>query len=217
MPFLHPWFGAPRGRIAGIASVALVLAMSSGGAAAGVSDPDGRTEQAAALDADVAASLPYAIARQRADAYAKRIEAQVRRHRAGIICPVAGIVWFYDDFGNPRSGGRRHEGNDLMSAGGVHVVAVVDGAVTFKSGSRQGTGAYLRGDDGNEYWYFHLDEYAGEPRLVRRGEVIGVVGESGNAGGVHTHFEIHPGWDPDDAENPYPKIDLVCTDRVPMR
>ncbi len=169
-------------------------------------------------DFDVAdpALVPVAVALTSSNVEALEVEARVRRERAGMVCPVRGPIWFYDDYGNPRSGGRDHAGNDLMSAHGEPVVAVVDGAVDFKSGSRQGRGAYLRGVDGNEYWYFHLSEYEGEPRNVRQGDVIGYAGDTGNAGGTHTHFEIHPLWDPYEVVNPYPRVDLVCTDRLPM-
>ncbi len=142
-------------------------------------------------------------------------ELEVRTHRAGMVCPVAGPLWFYDDFGNARSRGRRHKGNDIVSPYDTPNVAVVDGRVEFKNGSRQGKGAYLRGDDGNEYWYFHLAAYAGEPRRVRQGDVIGYTGSTGNAGGAHTHFEVHPDADPDDVANPYPLLDFVCIDRAP--
>lgn len=218
MPLPHTFFGAPLRR----AVVALVTGLVTTSLSISLSAPAGATYQpevgpAASSAASSAALVPLAIATQSASAEALEVEAEIRSERAGIICPVAGTIWFYDDFGNARSGGRSHQGNDLMSQSGVPVVAVVDGAVDYKSGSRQGKGAYLRGADGNEYWYFHLNSYVGEPRLVRQGEVIGIVGESGNAGGVHTHFEIHPGWDSYEVVNPYPNLDLVCTDRVPLR
>ena len=52
-----------------------------------------------------------------------------------------------------------------------------------------------RGDDGNLYYYFHLDSYAGGSRQVSQGEVIGYTGNTGDASGgpTHTHFEVHPG------------------------
>ena len=74
-------------------------------------------------------------------------------------------------------------------------VAVVSGSVTYKSGGTSGNGAYLSGDDGNLYYYFHLDSYADVARRVAQGEVIGYVGNTGDARytATHTHFEIHPG------------------------
>jgi murein DD-endopeptidase MepM/ murein hydrolase activator NlpD len=229
MPVAHTCFDAlarrrATRRLASTCALALVALLATGlrsPAASGSPVPNGAPVPAGTsvpeVDAEVAPAVPLAIAMQSANSEAAKVESRIRKERAGIACPVDGTIRFYDDFGNARSGGRLHEGNDLMSAGGVPVVAVVDGAVAFKSGNRQGKGAYLRGADGNEYWYFHLNSYVGEPRVVRQGDVIGIVGESGNAGGVHTHFEIHPGWDPYEVVNPYPKLDLICTDRVPMR
>jgi murein DD-endopeptidase MepM/ murein hydrolase activator NlpD len=151
-----------------------------------------------------------------ANAEVQAAEREIRAARAGIICPVVGTVWFMNDFGDARSRGRRHQGNDIASGAGLSVVAVVDGAVSFKSGNRQGRGAYVRGEDGFEYRYYHLSEYVGPPRRVTRGEVIGTVGNTGNAGGIHTHFEVHPGWSEYEVENPYERLDLVCTDRAPL-
>lgn len=223
MPFPHTCFGAPgfgtRSRGVRRTAVVLVAMLATVGVAAS------EAPRASALVAPSpgggsapgsAALVPVAVALRSHDATVLAVEAQVRRERAGMICPVRGTVSFFDDFGDARSGGRRHEGNDIMSETGVPVVAVVDGAVSFKSGSRQGRGAYVRGEDGNEYWYFHLSAYEGEARLVRQGDVIGYTGATGNAGGTHTHFEVHPGWDPYEVVNPYERLDLVCTDRIPV-
>ena len=111
------------------------------------------------------------------------------------VCPVHGPVSFVDSWGAPRSGGRTHQGVDMMAARGTPDVAIVSGTITQQYGSLQGNGVFLRGDDGNSYWYFHLDSYAGGPRRVAQGEVIGYVGTTGNAdgGAPHTHFEYHPG------------------------
>jgi murein DD-endopeptidase MepM/ murein hydrolase activator NlpD len=127
-----------------------------------------------------------------------------------IVCPVRGAVSFVDSWGAPRSGGRTHQGVDLMSAAGTPNVAVVSGTITQKSGSLSGNGVYLSGDDGNAYWYFHLSAYAGGARRVAQGEVIGYTGMTGNAEGTapHTHFEYHPGGG--GAANPYPLVRPVC-------
>ncbi len=199
--------------VMGLATVSFVAP----GAAQSVPDDGANVSTAAAAAREAAPLVPVAVTLRSNEITVLEVEAELRQELAGMVCPLRGTVRFYDDFGNPRSGGRDHQGNDLMSDHGVEVVAVVDGAVDYKSGSRQGRGAYLRGEDGNEYWYFHLSDYEGEPRLVRQGDVIGYAGETGNAGGTHTHFEVHPAWDPYEVVNPYPRLDLVCTDRVPMR
>ena len=127
----------------------------------------------------------------------------------GIVCPVRGIVSFIDSWGFPRHQGP-HMGVDLMAATGTPDVAVVGGDVTFKSGGISGLGASLHGDDGNLYYYFHLSAFEGEARHVAQGDVIGYVGNTGDAQytASHTHFEVHPGGDA--AVNPYPSVRPVC-------
>ena len=127
----------------------------------------------------------------------------------GIVCPVQGAVSFIDSWGAPRHQGA-HQGVDLMAATGTPNVAVVSGDVTFKEGGTSGLGAYLHGDDGNLYYYFHLSAYEGGARHVSQGEVIGYVGNTGDARytAPHTHFEIHPGGGA--AVNPYPSVAAVC-------
>ena len=85
---------------------------------------------------------------------------------------------------------------------------MVSGRITQKYGPRQGNGVHLHGDDGNLYSYFHLDAYAGGPRRVARGEVIGYMGDTGSPGAVHTHFEIRPGGGR--SINPYGTLRAIC-------
>jgi murein DD-endopeptidase MepM/ murein hydrolase activator NlpD len=128
---------------------------------------------------------------------------------SGIVCPIAGPVSFVDSWGAPRSGGRTHQGVDLMSPTGTPNVAVVSGEIRQSVGSLAGISVYLYGDDGHAYWYFHLSAWEGGPRRVAQGEVIGYTGDTGNATGVpHTHFEYHPGGGA--AVNPYPLVAEAC-------
>jgi murein DD-endopeptidase MepM/ murein hydrolase activator NlpD len=127
----------------------------------------------------------------------------------GIVCPIRGAVSFIDSWGAPRHQGAHH-GVDLMAARNTPNVAVVSGTVTFRAGGTSGNGAFLSGDDGNLYYYFHLEKYEGGARRVAQGEVIGYVGNTGDAKytATHTHFEIHPGHGA--AVNPYPSVRAVC-------
>jgi murein DD-endopeptidase MepM/ murein hydrolase activator NlpD len=128
----------------------------------------------------------------------------------GLICPVRGPVSFVDSWHDARPGGRAHEGVDLMAPRGTPNVAVVSGSVTMKSGGISGNGVHLQGDNGNLYYYFHLDAYEGGARQVTQGEVIGYTGNTGDASGgaTHTHFEVHPGGG--GAVNPYPVVRPIC-------
>ena len=127
----------------------------------------------------------------------------------GLACPVPGAS-FIDSWGFPRATTGSHQGVDLMAPRGTPNRAVVSGDAQMMSGATSGMGVYLRGDDGNLYYYFHLESYEGAPRQVQQGEVVGRTGNTGDASGgaTHTHFEIHPGGGP--AVNPYPTVAAIC-------
>ena len=126
----------------------------------------------------------------------------------GLVCPVPGAA-FSNDFGQPRTG-HSHQGNDMFAPMGTPNLAVVGGNVTYGPGGSGGMGAYLEGDNGVTYVYYHLSEYVGGPRRVAQGEVIAKLGMTGNAGAPHTHFETRPGGRTATAINPYPTISKIC-------
>ena len=124
------------------------------------------------------------------------------------VCPVQGPRSFSNDWGQPRSGGRRHQGNDILSPRGTPVVASVSGTVRHHNSSLGGLSYYLKGDDGITYFGTHLSAYAASGR-VAAGTVVGYVGDTGNARGTpHLHFEMHPGGGA--AVNPYPTLSKYC-------
>ncbi len=136
-----------------------------------------------------------------------------------ILCPVTGTVSFTNDWHAPRSGGTLHEGNDIMAPRLTPSVAVVDGEIRWAVGDKSGYAVWLEDEDGNEYFYAHFAAWAhadaavGSKRDVVAGEVIGYVGDTGNAAGTpHLHFEIHP--DGGEPVNPYPSLYAECTDRT---
>jgi len=128
----------------------------------------------------------------------------------GLLCPVQGAVSFVDSFGAPRSGGRAHQGVDMMAAMGTPTVAPVSGRVEHRGNDVGGMSWWLYGDNGDEYFGTHLSGYENEGvGWVAAGTVIGYVGDSGNAAGTpHLHFEIHPGGG--GAVNPFPDVAAAC-------
>ena len=113
--------------------------------------------------------------------------------------PVGGIkadklVRSYHD---ARSGGREHEALDILAPRGTPVVAVEDGTIAKLFVSKAGGNTIYQFDPSQEYAYYyaHLDRYADglkEGDVVRRGQLIGYVGTSGNApkDTPHLHFAV---------------------------
>ena len=127
------------------------------------------------------------------------------------VCPVAGVTVFVNDWGAPRSGGRTHKGNDLLAAMDTPLVAVVAGSVQWDDDVLGGIGAWLIGDDGVGYYYAHMSRREGAaPRRVARGDVIGFVGDTGNAAGgpPHVHFGMRA--QSGETVNPYPTMRALC-------
>ena len=126
----------------------------------------------------------------------------------GWRCPVPGGT-FINDWGFPRSGGRFHEGNDIYAAAGSPVHAPVSGVVEQVDGSRGGLQFWLEGDDGVLYIGTHMSKFGASGR-ISAGELVGYVGDSGNAAGAspHLHFEIHPVYN--NPVNPYPTLLEAC-------
>lgn len=134
--------------------------------------------------------------------------------QGGSACPVAGAVSFVDTWGAPRSGGRAHQGVDMMAAHGTPVAAIFDGTISrMSSSSLGGITLWLRSTAGDSYYYAHLQGYAGgisTGSSVTAGQVIAYVGSTGNASPAypHLHFEDHPGGG--GAINPYPLVKGIC-------
>ncbi len=132
----------------------------------------------------------------------------------GMACPVNGAVTFTDTWGAPRSGGRFHEGVDIIAVRGTPVVAVESGTVKrMGNGGLGGITVWLRGDSGDEYYYAHLDGWASGLAVGQHlpaGGLLGYVGNTGNAAYTvtHLHFEFHPGGG--GAVNPYPLAASLC-------
>lgn len=155
------------------------------------------------------------------------------------ICfPVQGKVTYTDSWEAPRSGGRRHEGQDLMGTKMQKVLASVDGTIkVLKTGhATAGNYLYLQDADGWIHAYLHLNNdtpgtddgraeitqtFAAGLKVgakVKKGELIGYLGDSGNAESTapHLHFELRK---PDGsysgvAVNAYPSLQAAATCKV---
>ncbi len=128
----------------------------------------------------------------------------------GYAFPVVGEVGFTDDYGAPRAVTGWHHGTDLFAATGTPVVAVADGTLSRVGvNTLGGNRLWLTDDAGNAFYYAHLSAYApaavAGARVVA-GQVIGFVGNTGQAITTppHLHFEIHPSAG--DSVNPYPYL-----------
>ena len=118
----------------------------------------------------------------------------------GYVFPVYSSVTVGDTFGadRPDVSGGWHHGDDVFAPLGTPVLAVAHGVV-FSVGWERAGGwrLWLRDDVGNEYYYAHLSAYspaAVNGAIVNAGDVLGFVGDTGDAEGTpsHLHFEIHP-------------------------
>jgi len=118
----------------------------------------------------------------------------------GYVFPVFGPSSFVDTFGAPRGdvSGGWHHGDDIFAPLGAPLVAVATGTV-FSVGWNNvgGYRLWLRDRVGNQFYYAHLSAYsplAVNGAHVRAGDVLGFVGNSGDAQGTpyHLHFEVHP-------------------------
>jgi murein DD-endopeptidase MepM/ murein hydrolase activator NlpD len=137
-----------------------------------------------------------------------------------LIIPVVGVgpEQLQDTFADARSEGRVHDAIDIPAPEGTPVVAAADGEIVklFQS-ERGGTTIYQLGPDKKlVFYYAHLQGYADGllvGKSVRQGEVIGYVGDTGNAGSgnYHLHFSIAVLADPKrywegSNINPYPLL-----------
>jgi murein DD-endopeptidase MepM/ murein hydrolase activator NlpD len=116
----------------------------------------------------------------------------------GYVFPVYGPASFTNTFGAPRANVVWHHGEDIFAPLGAPILAVAKGTV-FSVGWNDlgGYRLWLRDEQGNQFYYAHLSAFsplAVNGAHVRAGDVLGFVGNSGDAQGTpyHLHFEIHP-------------------------
>lgn len=121
-----------------------------------------------------------------------------RLRMRGLVIPVQGIgrKSLRDTFTDDR-GGQHHQAIDIMAARGTPVLAAGDGRVEKLFTSKAGGLTVYEFDAQGEYCYYyaHLDRYAPDlaaGRVLKKGDVIGYVGSTGNASpsAPHLHFSI---------------------------
>ncbi|WP_315386758.1 M23 family metallopeptidase [uncultured Stenotrophomonas sp.] len=139
---------------------------------------------------------------------------------SALLLPVQGITaaQLQDTFTDARSEGRVHDAIDILAAEGTPVLAVADGTVEKLFDSERGGLTVYQFEPSGKYCYYyaHLQRYAdglAEKKTIKRGEVIGYVGHTGNASpdAPHLHFEIHrlgpeKQWWKGESLNPYPVL-----------
>lgn len=139
---------------------------------------------------------------------------------ASLLIPVRGVgaAQLGDTYTQARSDGRVHEAIDIMSPTGTPVLAAEDGRIVKLFNSKPGGLTIYQFDPSEKYAYYyaHLDSYAAgilEGKQVKRGELIGYVGSTGNASPTAPHlhfavFELGPekNWWQGKAINPYPLL-----------
>jgi murein DD-endopeptidase MepM/ murein hydrolase activator NlpD len=116
----------------------------------------------------------------------------------GYVFPVYGPASFTNTFSAPRASTGWHHGEDIFAPLGAPLVAVADGTL-FSVGWNDvgGYRLWLLDRKGNQFYYAHLSAFsplAVNGAQVRAGDVLGFMGNSGDAAGTpyHLHFEIHP-------------------------
>lgn len=164
------------------------------------------------------AVIPRALAVQAAPP--SMVEAVSSLHERDLRIPVEGIKHdeLDDTFTDARGLGRRHDAIDIMAPRGAEVRAADDGTIAKLFTSAAG-GLTIYQFDPTEtfsYYYAHLDRYASglrEHQAVKRGQLLGYVGSTGNASASapHLHFEISrlgpdKKWWKGEAINPYPLL-----------
>jgi murein DD-endopeptidase MepM/ murein hydrolase activator NlpD len=127
-------------------------------------------------------------------------------------CPVDPPRSYSSSFGAPRVG-HTHQGNDIFAPEGTPIRAPFAGRAEEGYDGLGGIVVHVYGSqNGGDYVYnAHLSRHAGvDGQFVGPGDLIGYVGNTGNASGTspHDHFEYHPGGG--SAVDPYPYLNEVC-------
>ncbi|MEG0193637.1 MAG: peptidoglycan DD-metalloendopeptidase family protein [Stenotrophomonas sp.] len=206
-------------RLAQLIVLGLVMGVTAGWWLQRDGEPsDGTTAHPPAVVA--ADHAPALSAEQAATTIAEPDPAAASGTPSGLLLPVQGIApsQLQDTFTDARSEGRVHDAIDIMAAAGTPVLAVADGHVEKLFDSKRGGLTIYQFEPSGRwcYYYAHLQRYAdglAEKQAIKRGDVIGYVGSTGNANpeAPHLHFEVHvlgpeKQWWKGESINPYPLL-----------
>src|SRR3990167_10609664 len=162
-------------------------------------------------------SSRYGSWRRQSEELQQKIAALGSVVEANLAMPILfGPVNNLNNFGELRVSGRTHEGEDIMAPKGTPIVSPTAAVVTrVDYGAGEGNAVYTANPGGEKFVYYHLDrvgEGVVEGLVLARGDLIGYVGNTGDASGgaAHLHFEIRTssGNTPSD---PYPRVTLAFT------
>ncbi len=133
--------------------------------------------------------------------------------------PIGGYATFVDDWWYPRFTPtfHLHQGTDIFAAHGTPVRSPVDGVLKQGNGAVGGLAAYVTQPDGTYFYLAHLSAFApgqSTGQRVEVGDIVGFVGDSGNAAGgaPHVHMQIHPRGGP--PVNPKPYLDQFISEAL---
>jgi len=139
---------------------------------------------------------------------------------SNVMIPVAGVAKreIPDSWGAPRSGGRSHKGVDIFAPRGTPVISATEGIV-MRVGTNELGGQVINvlGPGRQVHYYAHLDQYGPfrEGAVVFPGNILGYVGNTGNASATppHLHYGV---YDPvHGAVNPWPLLKSPAIDAEP--
>ncbi len=180
------------------AATGVTAPVAPGTAATGAIITPGSLPPAPVVPTDLSeADLPLRPVQTASDAAAAPTSAAATAPK--LLIPVEGmkLAQLSDNFDQPRGAERHHEALDIMAPKGTKVLAVADGKVAKLFDSKAGGLTIYQFDPSDKlaYYYAHLDKYADglkEGAEIKRGDVIGYVGVTGNSSPTapHLHFAV---------------------------
>lgn len=140
----------------------------------------------------------------------QRMQAVKKKKNRGKVCPTKNF-WLGAGWGADR-GRRTHMGMDFGGKRGTPIFAVEAGRINRTK--KQSNGALqivLNGNSGSKYYYGHMDKVLIKTgQRVKRGQIIGRMGDTGSPGQVHLHFEYWRSGKESDAVNPIKLLKRIC-------